>query len=62
MAITGLSGIPSILFGLVGYTLLIYRFGLNRSLLCSALCVAAMIIPFVAIRAERFWKRRGVNI
>ena len=30
-AITGLSGIPSILFGLVGYTLLIYGFGISRS-------------------------------
>ena len=59
MAITGLSGIPSILFGLVGYTLLIYRFGLNRSLLCSALCVAAMIIPFVAIRAEKILEEKG---
>ena len=59
MAITGLSGIPSILFGLVGYTLLIYRFGLNRSLLCSSLCVAAMIIPFVAIRAEKILEEKG---
>lgn len=62
MAITGLSGIPSILFGLVGYTLLIYRFGLSRSLLCSALCVAAMIIPLLQSEQKRFWKRRGVNI
>ena len=59
VAITGLSGIPTILFGLVGYTLLIYRFGLNRSLLCSALCVAAMIIPFVAIRAEKILEEKG---
>ena len=51
--ITGLSGIPSILFGLVGYTLLIYQFGLGRSLLCSAICVAVMIVPFIAIRAEK---------
>ena len=59
IAVNGLSGIPSILFGLVGYTLLIYRFGLNRSLLCSALCVAAMIIPFVAIRAEKILEEKG---
>ena len=59
MAVTGLSGIPSILFGLVGYTLLIYRFGLGRSLLCSALCVAAMIIPFVAIRAKKILEEKG---
>ena len=40
---TGLSGIPSILFGLVGYTLLIYQFGLEKVFLCSAICVAVMI-------------------
>ncbi len=57
--ITGLSGIPSILFGLVGYTLLIYQLGLGRSLLCSAICVAAMIVPFIAIRAEKILKEKG---
>ena len=59
--ITGLSGIPSILFGLVGYTLLIYQFGLGRSLLCSAICVAVMIVPFIAIRAEDT-ERKGNRI
>lgn len=58
-AITGLSGIPSILFGLVGYTLIIYQFGISRSLLCSAICVAAMIIPFVAIRARKIFEEKG---
>lgn len=57
--ITGLSGIPSILFGLVGYTLLIYQLGLGRSLLCSAICVALMIVPFIAIRAEKILKEKG---
>lgn len=59
--ITGLSGIPSILFGLVGYTLLIYQFGLGRSLLCSAICVAVMIVPFIAIRAEKIFKEKGTE-
>lgn len=59
--ITGLSGIPSILFGLVGYTLLIYQFGLGRSLLCSAICVAVMIVPFIAIRAEKILKEKGTE-
>ena len=58
-AITGLSGIPSILFGLVGYTLIIYQFGISRSLLCSAICVATMIIPFVAIRARKIFEEKG---
>ena len=59
--ITGLSGIPSILFGLVGYTLLIYQFGLGRSLLCSSICVAVMIVPFIAIRAEKIFKEKGTE-
>ncbi len=59
--ITGLSGIPSILFGLVGYTLLIYQLGLGRSLLCSSICVAVMIVPFIAIRAEKILKEKGAD-
>lgn len=60
-AILSLSGIPSILFGLVGYTLLIYKLGINRSLLSASVSVAAMIVPFVAIRAKKIFeeKRRG---
>ena len=61
-AITGLSGIPSILFGLVGYTLLIYGFGISRSLLCASLCVSAMIVPFVAIRARKVFEEKGISL
>ena len=61
-AITGLSGIPSILFGLVGYTLLIYGFGISRSLLCASLCVSAMIVPFVAIRARKVFEEKGIYV
>ncbi len=59
MAVTGLSGIPSILFGLVGYTLLIYGLGLQRSLICAVLCVSAMIVPFVEIRAQKIFGEKG---
>ncbi|WP_405321644.1 PstA family ABC transporter permease [Frisingicoccus sp.] len=61
LAITGLSGIPSILFGLVGYTVLIYFFGIQRSLICSAISVSAMIIPFVAIRAKKIFEEKGTE-
>ncbi len=60
-AVAGLSGIPSILFGLVGYTLLIYRLGISRSLLCSSICVSAMIVPFVAIRAKKIFEEKGLE-
>ena len=59
LAIQGLSGIPSILFGLVAYTFLIYQMGLPRSLLCASMAVAAMIVPFVAIRAEKVFRENG---
>ena len=52
---------PSILFGLVGYTLLIYGFGISRSLLCASLCVSAMIVPFVAIRARKVFEEKGIS-
>lgn len=60
-AITGLSGIPSILFGLVGYTLLIYKFRMRRGLICAAISVSAMIIPFVAIRARKVLEEKGLG-
>ncbi len=59
--IQGLSGIPSILFGLVAYTLLIYQLGLPRSLLCASIAVAAMIIPFVCIRAKKVFDEKGLD-
>lgn len=59
LSIFGLSGIPSILFGLVAYTLLIYRLGLPRSLLSASAAVAVMMIPFIAIRAEKILIEKG---
>lgn len=51
-----LSGIPSILFGLVGYTLLIHEFGLARSLLTACLTVSVMIVPFITMRLIKIFK------
>lgn len=59
VAIYGLSGIPSILFGLIAYTLLIYRLGIPRSLISASIAVGVMIIPFVAIRAEKIFLEKG---
>lgn len=59
VSIQGLSGIPSILFGLVAYTFLIYQLGMPRSLLCASVAVAAMIVPFTAIRAKKILDEKG---
>lgn len=60
-ALFGLSGIPSILFGLVGYTLLIYHFAMPRSLICAAITVSVMIVPFVAIRAKKIFGEKAIE-
>ncbi|MHC1750862.1 MAG: PstA family ABC transporter permease [Cellulosilyticaceae bacterium] len=48
-----LSGIPSIVLGLFGYSVLIMRFHLPRSLISAALTLSVMIIPFVTIRIKK---------
>lgn len=50
-----LSGLPSIIFGLIGYTVFIFRFGLDRSLLCASIATGMMIIPYVSIRAQKLF-------
>lgn len=54
-----LSGLPSIVFGLIGYTVLIFRFGLERSLLCASITTAMMLIPFVGIRVQKIFQEEG---
>ena len=54
-----LSGLPSIIFGLIGYTVLIFRFGLDRSLLCASITTGMMIIPYVGIRAQKILLEEG---
>ena len=51
-----LSGMPSILFGLVGYTILLNHLGMNRSLLTAGITVSVMILPFITIRIIKIFK------
>lgn len=57
-----LSGIPSIVLGLVGYTILIYRMGMERGLLCASIILAVMIIPFISIRIIKLFVDTGEEI
>ena len=59
--ITGLSGIPSIPVRSGWLYAVDLSVGLGRSLLCSAICVAVMIVPFIAIRAEKILKEKGTE-
>ncbi len=55
-----LAGLPSIIFGLIGYTVLIFRFGLERSLLCASVATGMMLIPYVGIRAQKIFQEEGL--
>lgn len=50
-----ISGIPSIVLGLFGYTLLVYKLGLGRSVLSASITLAIMIFPFIEIRLEKLF-------
>lgn len=58
-AITVMSGVPSILFGLIGYTVLIKSFGMRRSLFISSVCIGTMILPFITIRCIKIFREKG---
>lgn len=60
LSIAGLSGIPSILYGLMGYTLLVYTFGWGRSLLTAAITVSVLILPYVAIRMYKIFVEKAL--
>jgi len=51
-----LSGIPSILFGVVGYSILIRYMGIPRSLLVAGITISVMILPFITIRIIKIFK------
>lgn len=57
-----LSGLPSILFGLVGYSVLIFNLGLPRSLLTACLTVSAMIFPFIFIRVQKILQSSPLSL
>ncbi|MGL5436321.1 MAG: PstA family ABC transporter permease [Lachnospiraceae bacterium] len=61
-AVHCLSGFPSILFGLTGYTLLVYSFGLPRSLMTASITIAALIFPFIFIRMQKLLRERYLPV
>lgn len=48
-----MAGIPSIILGLFGYTLLVAKLNLGRSLLAAGITLGIMIFPFVQVRIEK---------
>lgn len=48
-----MSGVPSIILGLFGYTLLVLYLGFGRSLLAGGITLGVMIFPFIQVRVEK---------
>lgn len=53
LALKCLAGIPSVVLGLFGYTVLIVGLGMSKSLLSVAVTLTIMIVPFISIRMTR---------
>ncbi len=48
-----MAGIPSIVLGLFGYTLLVLNLRLGRSLLSGGITLGIMIFPYIQVRVEK---------
>lgn len=57
-----IGGIPSIVFGLFGYTLFTLYFGFGKSIISGGLTLGIMIFPVIEIRIEKSLREIDENI
>jgi phosphate transport system permease protein len=50
--LANLAGVPSIIYGILGLTIFVRFYGMNRSLLAAGFALALMIIPMTVIAAQ----------
>ena len=50
--ISNLAGVPSIIFGLLGLTVFVRWFGLERSILAGSLTMSLLVLPIIIIAAQ----------
>ena len=48
-----MAGVPSIVLGLFGYSLLVLQFGWGKCILAGGITQGIMILPFIEVRAEK---------
>ena len=53
MVIQCMAGVPSIVLGMFGYTLLIVYLKISRSLLTAGITLGVMIFPYIQVRVEK---------
>ena len=57
-----MSGIPSIVLGMFGYTLLVVYFRINRSLLTAGITLGIMIFPYIEVRVEKIVSEMNISM
>lgn len=57
-----MAGVPSIVLGLFGYTLLVVNLKLGRSLLSGGITLGVMIFPFIEVRVEKILREVSTSI
>lgn len=57
-----MAGIPSIVLGLFGYTLLVLYMKLGRSVLSGGITLGIMIFPYIQVRVEKILREVDKNI
>jgi phosphate transport system permease protein len=57
-----MAGVPSIVLGLFGYTLLVMYLKLGRSLLSGGITLGIMIFPYIQVRVEKILKEVDKSI
>lgn len=62
LIVQSMAGIPSIVLGLFGYTLLVLYLRLGRSLLSGGITLGIMIFPYIQIRIEKTLREIPTNI
>lgn len=55
LVISSISGIPSIILGLFGYTFFVYHLNLGRSLLSGGVTLGIMILPYIQVQTEKLF-------
>jgi len=60
--IANLAGVPSIVFGLLGLTLFVRFFGLERSIISGALTMSILILPIIIVAAREALKAVPASI
>ena len=62
LVIQCIAGIPSIVLGMFGYTLLVLNMNLGRSLLSGSITLGIMIFPYLQIRIEKILREIDLNV